>query len=59
MDRLFQPLDPNRRPGHAGIGLSIVATLVESLGGSITCQSNAGQGTSFIIQLPRTRVVEK
>jgi signal transduction histidine kinase len=59
MERLFKPLEPNRRPGHAGIGLSIVATLVESFDGLITCQSNAGQGTSFIIQLPRTRVVEK
>jgi len=59
MERLFQPLEPNRRPGHAGIGLSIVATLVESLDGTIRCQSSAGQGTSFIIQLPRTGVVEK
>ena len=53
LERLFQPLDPNRRPGHSGIGLSIVAALVERLNGQITCQSNSGHGTSFSILLPR------
>jgi signal transduction histidine kinase/HD-like signal output (HDOD) protein len=57
MERLFQPLEPNRKPGHLGLGLSIVATLVERLGGLVTCQSNPGLGTSFIIQLPQARVV--
>lgn len=50
--RLFQPLEHNRRPGHSGLGLSIVATLVEQLEGAISCQSDAGQGTTFTIQLP-------
>lgn len=54
MERLFQPLDPNRRPGHSGVGLSIVAGLVEQLDGIITCRSKAGQGTSFSILLPQT-----
>ena len=54
MQRLFQPLEPDRRPGHSGIGLSIVASLVERLGGIITCQSDYGQGTTFSILLPRT-----
>jgi nitrogen-specific signal transduction histidine kinase len=55
MERLFQPLSPNRRPGHSGIGLSIVASLVERLGGHISCQSQAGTGTSFIILLPQPK----
>ncbi|MGD0584451.1 MAG: HDOD domain-containing protein [Oryzomonas sp.] len=55
MERLFQPLSPNRRPGHSGIGLSIVASLVERLGGQISCQSQAGTGTSFIILLPQPK----
>lgn len=54
MQRLFQPLDPNRRPGHSGIGLSIVASLIEQLGGRISCRSTAGQGTSFSILLPHS-----
>jgi HD-like signal output (HDOD) protein/signal transduction histidine kinase len=49
---LFQPLSPMRRPGHAGMGLSIVAALVKALGGQITTQSRAGQGTTFVILLP-------
>ena len=52
---LFKPLEQNRRPGHAGIGLSIVASLVESLEGVITCHSNSGMGTTFSILLPLTR----
>lgn len=52
MQRLFQPLDPHRRPGHSGVGLSIVAGLVERLDGRITCQSKAGLGTSYAILLP-------
>jgi nitrogen-specific signal transduction histidine kinase/HD-like signal output (HDOD) protein len=57
--RLFQPLEQNRRTGHAGLGLTIVATLVEHLGGFITCRSDAGQGTTFSILLPSTNVKEQ
>lgn len=53
MQRLFQPLEPGRRPGNAGVGLSIVAGLVEQLNGRITCLSKAGQGTNFSILLPK------
>jgi nitrogen-specific signal transduction histidine kinase/HD-like signal output (HDOD) protein len=53
MRRLFQQLEPDRRPGHSGIGLSIVAALVEHLGGTITCRSSAEEGTTFRILLPR------
>ncbi len=37
-----------------GLGMAIVAAKVESLGGFITIQSEAGQGTSFVISLPLT-----
>ena len=53
MQRLFQPVGGERRPGHSGIGLSIVASLVERLKGFITCRSDAGHGTGFCILLPR------
>jgi signal transduction histidine kinase len=49
--RLFQPLAPDRRPANSGVGLSIVASLVERLGGEITCDSSPGQGTTFTIRL--------
>jgi signal transduction histidine kinase/HD-like signal output (HDOD) protein len=49
-ERLFQPLAPDRRPAHSGVGLSIVASLVERLGGEITCDSTP-QGTTFAIRI--------
>ena len=59
VDNVFQPLDPNRRPGHAGLGLSIVAALVKELQGQITYQSRPGQGTTFVILLPKVAGREK
>jgi putative nucleotidyltransferase with HDIG domain len=50
-ERLFQPLPPDRRPANSGVGLSIVASLVERLGGQISCDSIPGKGTTFIIRL--------
>lgn len=51
MARLFQPLAPDRRPANSGVGLSIVASLVEKLGGQISCDSSPGDGTTFTIRL--------
>ncbi len=59
MQRLFQPLEPGRRPGHSGIGLSIVASLLQQLEGLITCRSKSGHGTSFSILLPHSAVTEQ
>ena len=59
LTRLFQPLDANRRPGHSGIGLSIVAELVERMGGRISCQSSPGHGASFTILLQKHNAGEK
>jgi HD-like signal output (HDOD) protein/nitrogen-specific signal transduction histidine kinase len=50
---IFEPLDPDRKPGHYGIGLSIVESLVEQLNGFIFFHSHPGVGTSFSILLPR------
>lgn len=54
IQNMFRPLDPNRRPGHAGMGLSIVAALVKGLDGQITFQTRAGQGTTFVVLLPKS-----
>ncbi|WNC12524.1 chemotaxis protein CheA [Brevibacillus brevis] len=37
-----------------GVGLDVVKSKIESLGGSVTVESVAGQGTTFLIQLPLT-----
>ncbi len=52
MQSLYRPLEAGRRPGHAGLGLSIVGSLVERLGGRISCHSLPDQGTTFVISLP-------
>lgn len=40
-----------------GVGLDVVKTKVEGLGGSIECKSVLGEGSSFIIRLPLTLAI--
>jgi len=51
MDALFEPVETDKGEGHAGLGLSIVKNLTESLNGFITYKSNTS-GTTFQISLP-------
>lgn len=37
-----------------GVGLDVVKTKIESLGGSVSVESKPGQGSKFIVQLPLT-----
>ena len=50
----FYRVDPgrSRERGGTGLGLSIVKHLVESMGGSVTVESEAGEGCRFTIELP-------
>ncbi|MCP8883648.1 ATP-binding protein [Devosia sp. XJ19-1] len=49
---LFRRSGSQTSPGE-GIGLAHVRTIVRSLGGDITLTSTLGEGTTFIINLPR------
>tara|TARA_R110000824_G_scaffold252106_2_gene440814 strand:+ start:11204 stop:13501 length:2298 start_codon:yes stop_codon:yes gene_type:complete len=45
-----------RRFGGSGLGLTISQRLLEVLGGGISCESELGEGTSFIVTLPLIEV---
>lgn len=42
----------SRATGGSGLGLSIVKTLIEGMGGSVTVRSKLGEGSVFTISLP-------
>jgi signal transduction histidine kinase len=54
-DRFFRAhahLDQELGVTGTGLGLAIVIDCVTALGGSIRCESQAGEGTSFFVTLP-------
>ncbi|MEO6919418.1 MAG: transporter substrate-binding domain-containing protein [Collimonas sp.] len=57
--RLFQPFSQadsstTRRYGGTGLGLVICRELIESMGGSLTLQSEVGSGTAISFSIPVT-----
>jgi signal transduction histidine kinase len=51
-DRFFRGTVPGHYPG-LGVGLWIVKKLVDAHGGTVTCESTLGSGSTFTVTLPR------
>jgi signal transduction histidine kinase len=53
-DRIFEPFFTTARAkGSTGLGLHIVFNIVTgTLGGTVTCCSAPGQGTTFQVRMP-------
>ena len=52
-DRLFQSFVTSGKKDGTGLGLAIVKKIVDQHDGSISFETEAGKGTTFIIRLPR------
>jgi two-component system nitrogen regulation sensor histidine kinase NtrY len=50
-ERIFTPYYTSKQHG-TGLGLAIVQSVVSDHGGRISVQSESGQGTTFVIELP-------
>ena len=52
--KLFTPLFTTKSKGQ-GFGLAVVKRMTESLGGTVTFESEEGKGTTFFVRLPFKR----
>jgi PAS domain S-box-containing protein len=52
--KLFTPMFTTKAKGQ-GFGLAVIKRMTESLGGTVTFESQEGKGTSFIIRLPQNK----
>lgn len=54
----FHRCDPSRTAGtHSGLGLAIACAIVRAHGGAIEVTSKLGEGTTFTVSLPDSRLV--
>lgn len=51
-ERLFEPFFSTKE-GGTGLGLSVSQQILQAHGGTLACQSSSGQGTTFVLRLPR------
>jgi signal transduction histidine kinase len=56
LDRIFDPFFTTKPVGEGtGLGLSLVHSIITTLGGTITVESQVNQGTTFRISLPTAK----
>jgi two-component system phosphate regulon sensor histidine kinase PhoR len=52
-ERYTRVIDPQHHVAGTGLGLMIVREIVEAHGGNVSVRSQVGQGSSFVVRLPR------
>ncbi|MFC1766780.1 ATP-binding protein [Planctomycetota bacterium] len=52
---MFKTLNPRDQFESTGVGLTLVKKIIEQAGGTIRVESTLGQGSTFIVCLPRSR----
>lgn len=53
LEKIFQPFFTTKPSGQGtGLGLSLTYDIVKAHGGEIKVETNAGEGSKFIVQLP-------
>ncbi len=56
--QLFQTLQPKDQSDSTGIGLSLIEKIVDSWGGKIWIESEAGQGCSIMFTIPKIIIIK-
>ncbi|MDH5518547.1 MAG: HDOD domain-containing protein [Gammaproteobacteria bacterium] len=57
LNNLYKPVKSTKGQQHSGLGLSIVKSLIDDMGGDITCRTNSS-GTMFSIHFPISEAVK-